>query len=74
MQSGKQKMSLSELAKNGFEFSYLTHIRQNEKGEMCYYCYEMGYNLDADGKIHILTLLPFSIKKAECSFPVTGNS
>jgi len=41
--SGKTKIHKNNLINRGFNFNYMTHYLQSEKGWFCYYCYEQGF-------------------------------
>jgi hypothetical protein len=37
------KANKEKLITKGFQFKYLTHTYKNKKGDMYYFCYDMGY-------------------------------
>ena len=46
---GKVKLTRDKLLKEGFNFSYHTHVYETFKGNIYHFCYEYGYlKLDKD--------------------------
>ena len=43
--SGKTKTTRERMASKGFNFKYLTHKYDTQKGDTYYFCYEFGYLL-----------------------------
>lgn len=40
---GKAKVNKAKLLKEGFNFSYLTHVYDTQKGNTYKFCYDQGY-------------------------------
>ena len=43
-----------QLAEQGFDFRYLTHLRSNPLGTTDYYVYDLGYRPDKEGWVRLL--------------------
>lgn len=47
-----------ELLEHGFNFTYVTGHYRTEKGDIYYFCYDVGYHLISDQQILIVKKLP----------------
>jgi predicted nucleic acid-binding Zn ribbon protein len=51
MNEGHPEIQRKALLDKGFDFNYYTHIRINNSGMACHYCYDIGYCEREDGRI-----------------------
>jgi hypothetical protein len=51
---GIENISKTFLAQTGFDFNFLTSKYQNKNGEICLFCYEIGYKENHDGLFSVV--------------------
>ena len=55
IKEGNQKeVHRDHLVRAGFDFDYHTNTRETQKGDMFYYCYDLGYQLLENNQIQLV--------------------
>jgi hypothetical protein len=54
VQSGRKKITMGKLAHAGFDFNLITSVKTDHMGQPCYFCYELGYSIEQEGKLKLI--------------------
>jgi hypothetical protein len=47
----EKRLTKLNLIRAGFDFNFITSVKKDKRGKICYFCYEQGIILDQKGKL-----------------------